>query len=118
MKENLRTDITRNVALKMRRYTNDLLHGIIEKQFALLWSYASEVLYTNPSSNVTTNTFNDVFQGIYFCFQPCKTSFIKGCRKVIGVDGCYLWGCFGGILFTVSGLDANDCIYPIAYAMV
>lgn len=58
------------------------------------------------------------FRETYICFEPCKTGFISGCRKVIGVDGCYLRGCFGGILLTSIGLYANDCIYPIVYAVV
>lgn len=37
---------------------------------------------------------------------------------MIGVDGCDLQGCFGGILLTAIGLDVKNCVYPIEYAVV
>ncbi|XP_022848165.1 uncharacterized protein LOC111370605 [Olea europaea var. sylvestris] len=59
-----------------------------------------------------------MFRGIYVCFNCSKIGFRDGCRKVVGVDGCHLRGSFGGVMLTAVGIDANDCIYPIAYAVV
>lgn len=41
-----------------------------------------------------------------------------GCRPIIGLDGCHLKGPYGGILLTAVGIDANNQIYPFAYAVV
>ncbi|KAK4391534.1 hypothetical protein Sango_1931200 [Sesamum angolense] len=43
---------------------------------------------------------------------------IREIRPIIGVDGCHLKGPHGGILLTAVGIDPNNCLYPIAYAVV
>ncbi|KAM0946266.1 putative MULE transposase domain-containing protein [Dioscorea sansibarensis] len=55
---------------------------------------------------------------MYVCLAPLKAGFMAGCRPVISVDGCWLKGLFGGHLLSAVGIDANDCIYPIAWAVV
>ncbi|KAK8544530.1 hypothetical protein V6N13_026030 [Hibiscus sabdariffa] len=50
--------------------------------------------------------------------QACKDGFKAGCRSIICLDGCHLKGYHGGHLLTAIGIDANDCIYPIAFAAV
>ncbi|KAL0401435.1 UNVERIFIED_CONTAM: hypothetical protein Slati_4173400 [Sesamum latifolium] len=47
-----------------------------------------------------------------------KEGFLGGCRPIIGVDGCHLKGPHGGILLTAVGVDPNNNLYPIAYAVV
>ncbi|XP_019228082.1 PREDICTED: uncharacterized protein LOC109209293 [Nicotiana attenuata] len=59
------------------------------------------------------------FQRIYICFSSCKDGFKSGCRRIIGVDGCWLKGpMYGTQLLTAVGLDPNNNIFPIAYAVV
>ncbi|KAL4360525.1 hypothetical protein GQ457_04G013760 [Hibiscus cannabinus] len=50
--------------------------------------------------------------------QACKDGFKASCRPIICLDGCHLKGYHGGHLLTAVGIDANDCIYPIAFAAV
>lgn len=40
--------------------------------------------------------------------------FTVGCRRFVGVDGCYLkiWGGWGGLLSVVA-LDVNNKIFPL-----
>ncbi|MBA0765412.1 hypothetical protein Gotri_014615, partial [Gossypium trilobum] len=40
------------------------------------------------------------------------------CRRIIGLDGCFLKGYFGGYLLKVVMIDVNNGIYLIAYAVV
>jgi transposase-like protein len=37
---------------------------------------------------------------------------------VICLDGCHIKTKFGGQLLTAVGVDPNDCIFPIAFAVV
>jgi len=39
-------------------------------------------------------------------------------RPIICLDGCHIKTKFGGQLLTVVGVDPNDCIFPIAMAVV
>ncbi|XP_022863741.1 uncharacterized protein LOC111383814 [Olea europaea var. sylvestris] len=118
VRNDLKTEISRNVACKIRQYAKEILFGTLQEQFGLLRRYAAEVYRTNPRSSVFITLNEQVFKGIYICFSACKAGFRDGCRKVIGVDGCHLRGCFGGIMLTAVGQDANNCIYPVAYAVV
>ncbi|KAL4287114.1 hypothetical protein AHAS_Ahas19G0153800 [Arachis hypogaea] len=61
---------------------------------------------------------NPVFLRIYVCFEACKKGFVGGCRPFIGLDGTFIRGYYGGQLLTAIGQDANNHIYPIAYAVV
>ena len=43
---------------------------------------------------------------------------VAGCRPFIGLDGYFLKGYFGGQLLSAVGLDRNNHIYVLAYAVV
>jgi len=58
------------------------------------------------------------FKRLYCCLGPLKDGFKKGCRPFIGVDGCFLKGPFPGQLLSAVGIDANNGMYPFAYAVV
>lgn len=45
-------------------------------------------------------------------------AFVHHCRHIVGLDGCHLKGPFGGQLLAAIGVDANDGMYPINWAVV
>ncbi|XP_028802412.1 protein FAR-RED ELONGATED HYPOCOTYL 3-like [Neltuma alba] len=55
---------------------------------------------------------------MYLCFNAAKVGWKVGCRPLIGVDGTFLKGKARGILLTAVGLNANDLLYPLAFALV
>lgn len=44
------------------------------------------------------------FQRLYVCLEACKNGFKRGCRPIIGVDGCHLKGEFAGIEFSLANM--------------
>nr|GEX06887.1 hypothetical protein [Tanacetum cinerariifolium] len=58
------------------------------------------------------------FKRIYVCFKGIKEGWIAGCRKVIGLDGCFLKHTCRGELLVAIGKDVNNQMYPIAWAVV
>lgn len=72
-----------------------LLFGTIEEQSGLLRRYAAEVLQTNPGSTMITALHEQVFRGIYICFNVYKAGFKLGCRKVVDVDGAICMAILG-----------------------
>lgn len=58
------------------------------------------------------------FSKFYVCFDALKKGWKEGCRKIIGLDGCFLKGICRRVLLCVVGRDANNGIYPIAWAVV
>ena len=84
-----------------------------------------EVRRTNPGTTIfmkvedgTMEKGEHRFERLYVCLQACKEGFKAGCRKLIGIDGCHLKGPHEGMLLAAIGVDANNCMFPIAYAMV
>ncbi|KAF7140979.1 hypothetical protein RHSIM_Rhsim06G0098100 [Rhododendron simsii] len=52
------------------------------------------------------------------CQGAVKSAFANGCRKIIGVDGCHLKGEYNGQILTAVGVDPNNAMYPMAWAVI
>ena len=121
--KDLGVSITPNVGYKVRAKAKGMIHGDVMSQYSKLWSYCEELQKANPDSNVfmtTTenNEGDDEFQRFYVCLDGCKRGFLQGCRYVVGLDGCHLRGCHHkGVLLTAVGIDPNDQLFPIVYAI-
>ncbi|CAH1436434.1 unnamed protein product [Lactuca virosa] len=85
--------------------------------------YGEEIRRSNPRSTVKidVNTMPDgknYFSKFYVCFEGLKQGWRGSCRRVINLDGCFLKGLCTGELITVVRRDANNHIFPIAWAVV
>ncbi|GKF34170.1 hypothetical protein Tco_0107370, partial [Tanacetum coccineum] len=58
------------------------------------------------------------FSRFYFCFKGLREGWLQGCRRAIGLDGCFLKTICKGELLSAEGRDGNNQIYPIAWAVV
>jgi hypothetical protein len=94
----------------------------VKGQYQKLFNYQLELLRSNPGSTVVVNREigldPPVFKRIYICLDACKKGFSAGCRRVIGLDGCFFKGQTNGELLCAIGRDANNQMYPIAWAVV
>ena len=59
-----------------------------------------------------------VFERIHVCLEACKSAFATTCRPLIGLDGYFLKGEYGGQLLSAVGKDGNNQMFPIAYVVV
>ncbi|CAO2036270.1 unnamed protein product [Urochloa humidicola] len=101
---------------------NAALDGV-KGEYTRVYDYQAELLRGNPGSTVVVclnAEFKDrkVFERFYCCFDACKKGFLAGCRRVIGLDGCWFKGANNGQLLCAVGRDANNQMYPIAWAAV
>jgi len=92
-------------------------------EYSKVYDYQLELLRSNPGSTVVVCLDPEiedkqVFERFYVCFDGLKKGFMAGCRKVIGLDGCWFKGANNGNLLCAIGRDANNQMYPIAWAAV
>ena len=59
-----------------------------------------------------------IFERIYVCLEASKSAFATTCRPLIGLDGCFVKGEYGGQLLSAIGKDRNNQTFPIAYVVV
>lgn len=57
------------------------------------------------------------FKFVFWAFKPCIDGF-RTCRPVISVDGTHLYGKYEIKLLIAVGIDGNDNILPLAFAIV
>ncbi|KAH0641880.1 hypothetical protein KY290_033495 [Solanum tuberosum] len=57
------------------------------------------------------------FKFVFWAFKPCIDGF-QTCRPVISVDGTHMYGKYEIKLLIAVGVDGNDNILPLAFAIV
>ncbi|XP_050210118.1 uncharacterized protein LOC126660596 [Mercurialis annua] len=114
----LKQNIPIQKARRARRMALDKLDGDEDGQYEKIYDYRREVLRTNPGSTVEFKEPRGKFQGMYVCFDAMKRAFRNGLREIVCLDGCWLKGKYGGQLLSATGIDPNDCMYPLAMAWV
>ncbi|EAY80539.1 hypothetical protein OsI_35719 [Oryza sativa Indica Group] len=126
MKATIQEEMFANVSVrKLKRVKSIVMKKAMDEtkgQYQKLYNYQKELLRSNPGSTVVINREVDmdppVFKRIYICLDACKRGFISGCKKVIGLDGCFFKGATNGKLLCAIGRDANNQMYLVAWAVV
>ncbi|XP_023763305.2 uncharacterized protein LOC111911798 [Lactuca sativa] len=103
-----------------------IISGEYQVQYGLLRDYVLELLSTNPGTTVQIDVYPETslsittrtFRRIYVCLGALKLGFKSGLRYFLGLDGTFMKGPYPGKVLTVVGLDSNNGIYPVAYAVV
>jgi len=119
IKKRLNCEVSIGQCVRATKWAKDLIEGKLTEHYAKIWDYANELLRSNPGSTckigVTVNPYGkNYFHRIYICFKALSDGWKKGCRRVIGLDGCFLKCEIKGQLLTAISIDANNQVYPIA----
>ncbi|KAL0366773.1 UNVERIFIED_CONTAM: hypothetical protein Sradi_3567400 [Sesamum radiatum] len=118
----LRCHVSRDQAYRAKRAALKKLEGSLEHQFTKLWDYAEEVRRTNPGSTmilgINDENGQNRFEKFYVCLNALKQGFLGGCRPIYMCGWLSFEGTHKGILLTAVGVDPNNNLYPIAYAVV
>ncbi|XP_016676344.1 uncharacterized protein [Gossypium hirsutum] len=96
----------------------ELVQGNHKGQYANIYDYLLELRRSNPGTTTICKLDCRLFQRLYICLEACKSGWLTGCRRIIGLDGCWLTGYYGGHLLAAVGVYANNCVYPVAFAAV
>ncbi|XP_023737650.1 uncharacterized protein LOC111885646 [Lactuca sativa] len=107
---------------RAKTHAMNIIEGTLIEHYPKLWSYGEE-RRSNPGSTIKMDiqcmpdglTY---FSKLYVCFANVKSGWLEGCRNVLGIDGCFLKGVCNGELLCDVGRDANNHIFPVAWAIV
>ncbi|XP_021802017.1 uncharacterized protein LOC110746108, partial [Prunus avium] len=119
--ESYHVRVSKTQVYRAKKLAKAQIEGNYIQQYARLWDYAEQLKKTNKGSTVKIKCDmvggEAIFQRIYVCLAACKRGFLEGCRPVIGVDACHLKGPYSGQILTAVGVDGNNGLFPIAYAV-
>nr|XP_017227610.1 PREDICTED: uncharacterized protein LOC108203301 [Daucus carota subsp. sativus] len=109
----------------LKNYAVEKLFGGYDQSYADIPAYIKILCETNPDSKAYFSSVESeslprqlLFDKIFISFTAMWKGFLAGCRPLIGVDGTHSKGNYGGILLSAVALDANNEIFPLAYAVV
>nr|GEU77008.1 hypothetical protein [Tanacetum cinerariifolium] len=108
-------EIIKDTFMPLRKMRDDIRQK-------LMIDYRQALLDLNSGSTCTLDVVESdngfvSFKRMYICFKRVKDGWLAGCRKVIGLDGCFLKHTCKGELLTAIGMDVNNQMYPIAWAV-
>ncbi|KAK8653038.1 hypothetical protein V6N13_127058 [Hibiscus sabdariffa] len=103
---------------RARKLAIEKVLGSYKEQYNKIYEYLGEVRHSNPGTTTICKLDNRLFVRMYVCLEGCKLGFKNHCRPFVSIDGCFLKGYYQGHILAAVGIDANDCIYPIAVAAV
>ncbi|GKA75801.1 transposase, MuDR, MULE transposase domain protein [Tanacetum coccineum] len=126
LQRDLEVQISMSKAFKAKAKAEKEIRGDHVLQYSMLRDYVVELQSTNPNTTVkivverNTDPFlpTKVFQSIYVCLGALKLGFRDCRRDLLGLDGDFMKGPFPGQVLSDVGLDSNNGIYPLAYALV
>ncbi|CAL8094284.1 unnamed protein product [Prunus armeniaca] len=95
--------------------------GTYIKSFESLWDYAEELKRTNVGNTIIikSNLEGDKsrFHRIYICLAATKKGFIAALSPIVGLEACHIKGQHPVQLLSDVGVDPNNDMYLIAYAV-
>ncbi|KAL4557735.1 hypothetical protein LXL04_035923 [Taraxacum kok-saghyz] len=111
---------------RVKAAATNLVVGDYRKQYEILRDYLMEIQATNLGTTVKIEVVSEphyasptrMFKRVYICLGALKKGFKASRRDIVGLDGAFMKGPFPGQVLTAVGLDSNNGIYPVAYAIV
>ena len=85
----------------------------------LLMAYIDQDPTTRVLYRITPTDEDDtvLLHYVFWSFGPCISRF-KYCKPVISIDGTHLYGKYQGKLLVAMATDANNKVFPFAFAVV
>ncbi|XP_060217142.1 uncharacterized protein LOC132644569 [Lycium barbarum] len=125
VRKELEVYIGRTVARKARSIVLKQIMGDNVEEFKRILDYRVELLRTNPGSTCVVRLSEENFEGgvkrfqsFYICFDAMKKAFKDGCRREIGLDGCFLKGVSKRQMLVAVCKDGNNQMLPLAWVVV
>uniref|UniRef100_A0A2N9IAC2 SWIM-type domain-containing protein n=1 Tax=Fagus sylvatica TaxID=28930 RepID=A0A2N9IAC2_FAGSY len=99
-----------------------LTYGDWGESYQLLPKFMKALIDSNPGTQVEWKTYWSedagcaIFESVFWAFGPSIQGFMH-CRPVVSIDATHLYGKYEGKLMIAMATDANNGIYPLAFAV-
>ncbi|XP_059658699.1 uncharacterized protein LOC132305031 [Cornus florida] len=120
----LNIDVSEHKVKRAKRKALKVIEGDEAEQYGKMREYCQLICASNPGSVVKIQTEPTCeenvrkFQRVFICYAAMRNGFKEGCRPLIGVDGCFLKGPYGGHILSAISIDGNNQMFPVAFAVV
>ncbi|XP_071727511.1 uncharacterized protein [Rutidosis leptorrhynchoides] len=130
LKEELEKKYGVKISLRKTYYAKQkalkCIRGDYKQLYGLLRDYCGKLISKNPGTTIkidlehlhSATSDSRQFKRIYVYLGPLREDFRLCMRQILGLDGAFTKGQFPGQLLTAVGVDSNNGIYPLAYAIV
>ncbi|XP_071690516.1 uncharacterized protein [Rutidosis leptorrhynchoides] len=125
LESSLGLEVSSTKAYQALKRATETMRGGYRTQYAELRDYGLELIKSNPDTTVKIlteqcdpNASTRVFMRIYVCLGPLKHGFRAMGRELLGLDGAHMKPPATGHILTAVGVDSNNGLYPVAYAIV
>ncbi|XP_057809035.1 uncharacterized protein LOC131023510 [Salvia miltiorrhiza] len=104
---------------KARSLAREMVRGSVDEHYGMLRRYLAELRRVDKDGRYELLVGEEnIFKGLYIGISQLIGGFIRGCRPIIGLDGCFLKTYLRGILLVAVGKDGNNQMFSIAWAIV
>uniref|UniRef100_A0A2N9HQ99 SWIM-type domain-containing protein n=1 Tax=Fagus sylvatica TaxID=28930 RepID=A0A2N9HQ99_FAGSY len=99
------------------------IYGDWGESYQLLPKFMKALIDSNPGTQVEWKTYwsedagSAIFESVFWAFGPSIQGFVH-CRPVVCIDATHLYGKYEGKLMIAMATDANNEIYPLAFAVM
>ena len=111
--------LTYNQAWKCKEKAKERIFGLPHNSYKLLPWLCKQLMETN-SGTIAEWTSSDEgnFMQLFIAHGFSVHGFLMGCRPIISINSSNLSGPHKGALFSALAYDADDDMFPLAYAIV
>ncbi|XP_028776827.1 uncharacterized protein LOC114733520 [Neltuma alba] len=123
----IRRDLEREYGLRLnyqqayraKEKALEKIHGCPQESYMLIPWICERLKESDPETVAKWVASSDNrFQAVFIAYGCCVEGFLKGGRPVLYVDGCHLSGPYKGTLLGAQAYDADNELFPLAYAIV
>ncbi|XP_059276262.1 uncharacterized protein LOC132030584 [Lycium ferocissimum] len=106
-------------ARRAKEKAREQLQGSFKEAYSQLPLFCEKIRETNPGSVAIIATKEDSsFHRLFIAFHASISGFQQVCRPLIFLDSTLLYAKYQGTLLAAVGVDGNDGVFPVAFAVV
>ncbi|XP_004244618.1 uncharacterized protein [Solanum lycopersicum] len=106
-------------ARRAKEKAREQLQGSYREAYSQLPLLCEKIKETNPGSVAIVYAKDDSsFHRLFISFHASIAGFRQGCRPLLFLDSTLLYAKYQGTLLGAVGVDGNDGVFPLAFAVV